>query len=266
MNSVTIGQYIPGDSILHRADPRTKLIVTILYMIMVFVSDGFAGLTLSAILLISAVSTSKVGWKLVLRSVKSILIVVVFTSIINLLTVRTGVVLVDFWIIKITTGGIINTIRLVIRLFLLIMGVSLLTFTTTPISLTDGIETMFKPLNKIKVPVHDIAMMMTIAIRFVPPLMEEASRITRAQASRGADYTSGGLMARVKGFFPILLPMIVGAFTRADQLADAMEARCYRGGEGRTKFNKLAFTNIDGQIGFIISLYTAAMILAKIYL
>ncbi len=266
MNSITIGQYVPGNSILHRTDPRTKLIATILYMVMVFVSDGPVGLALSAVLLVVSVSASGVGWKLVVRSVRSILIVVIFTSIINLLAVRTGTVLVQFWIITITTGGVFNTLRLVIRLFLLIMGVSLLTFTTTPISLTDGIETMFRPLNRIHVPVHDIAMMMTIAIRFVPPLMEEASRITRAQASRGADYSTGGLMARVKGFFPILLPMIVGAFTRADQLADAMESRCYRGGEGRTKFNKLAFTRADGMVALILCIYTTAMILAKIYL
>ncbi|MBR5137032.1 MAG: energy-coupling factor transporter transmembrane protein EcfT [Clostridia bacterium] len=266
MNNITIGQYIPGNSILHRADPRTKLIATILYMVMLFVSDGPVGLACSAALLIAAVSTSKVGWKLVLRSLKTILIVVIFTAVINLLVIKEGTVLVNFWLITITTGGVFTTLRLIVRLFLLIMGVSLLTFTTTPISLTDGIETMFKPLNKIKVPVHDIAMMMTIAIRFVPPLMEEAGRITRAQASRGADYTSGGLMARVKGFFPILLPMIVGAFTRADQLADAMEARCYRGGEGRTKFNKLAFTKVDVYLTVILCLYTLAMILAKIFL
>lgn len=264
MNNITIGQYIPGNSLLHRADPRTKLIATILYMVMIFVSDGVVGLALSALLVFTAVTVSGVGWKLILRSLRGILFVAVFTAVINLFAVKSGNVLVDMGFLSITTGGIVNAVRLVIRLFLLIMGVSLLTFTTTPISLTDGIETMFRPLNRIHVPVHDIAMMMTIAIRFVPPLMEEASRITRAQASRGADYSTGGLVARVKGFFPILLPMIVGAFTRADQLADAMEARCYRGGEGRTKYNKLSFSKADIVFAGFLMIYTVAMILAKI--
>ena len=263
MNNITIGQYIPGNSLLHRADPRTKLIATILYMVMIFVSDGVIGLALSALLVFTAVTVSGVGWKLILRSLRGILFVAVFTAVINLFAVKGGSVLVDIGFLSITTGGIVNAIRLVIRLFLLIMGVSLLTFTTTPISLTDGIETMFRPLNKIHVPVHDIAMMMTIAIRFVPPLMEEAGRITRAQASRGADYSTGGIVARVKGFFPILLPMIVGAFTRADQLADAMESRCYRVGEGRTKYNKLSFSKADIVFAGFLTVYTVAMILAK---
>ncbi len=265
MNNISIGQYIPGDSIIHRADPRTKLFAVLVYMVMLFVSDGPWGLALAAVFVVTALVTARIGIKLVLRSARPVLLVAILTALINLFSVRTGDVLLSAGFITITSGGLATAVRMTSRLFLLIIGVSILTYTTTPISLTDGLEKVFGPLKKIHFPVHDIAMMMTIAIRFVPPLVEEADRITKAQASRGADFTSGGIITRVRRFFPILLPMIIGAFTRADQLADAMEARCYRGDVNRTKYRRLQFTSADAVLFPVIFAFAAGMILIRIF-
>ena len=247
ISDITLGQFFPGESVIHRLDPRTKIILAIIFIVAVFLaSTPLAFLTL---LLFTAlmIAVSGISFKVILKGIKPIVIVLIFTAIINILMVKgTSEPLVEFWIIQIYKEGIIRAIFMAIRVIILIIGTStLLTYTTSPIALTDGIESLLSPLKKIKVPVHLFAMMMTIALRFIPTLVEETEKIMNAQKSRGADFSSGGLIKRAKALIPIIIPLFVSSFKRAEELATAMECRCYRGDKNRTKLVKLSYKMRD---------------------
>ncbi len=236
MNSISLGQYYPANSPLHRLDPRMKVIIAILYIVCTFLCKNifsFALLLLSAFLL---VIVSRISVSTVLRGIKPVIIIIAITSLINVFWTKGEVLLIDWWIIEIYLEGVCNAILLVVRFVVLIVGTSMfLTYTTTPIALTDAIEDLLWPLKKIGVPVHDFAMMMTIALRFIPTLIDETEKIMTAQKARGADFTNGSLVNRAKALIPVLIPLFVSAFRRAEELAVAMECRCYHGGEGRTR-------------------------------
>lgn len=243
---ITLGQYFPGDSPLHRLDPRTKLLAMIVYIVAVFlIKSLWLFLPVGAfVLLITWMST--VPLEYLWRSMKPLRWILLFMFIINLFVISTGQTLWQWKFLHITTGGLRQAAFISLRLILLVTGTSLLTLTTTPISLTDGLERLLTPFKKIGFPAHELAMMMTIALRFIPTLMEEADKIMKAQLSRGADFESGNLLKRAKAMVPILVPLFVSAFRRADELAMAMESRCYHGGEGRTRMRVLQYTRRDG--------------------
>ena len=245
LNDVTFGQYYPAKSFVHNMDPRAKLLLVIAYIVSIFIANNFFGLILVTLALVFFILLSRVPFGRVLRSIKMILFLIIFTAILNLLFYAGGednIVLAEWWIITISWQSIINTIFLAMRLLLLVLGTSVLTLTTTPVALTDGIESLLKPLKYIKVPVHELALVMSIALRFIPTLMEETNRIVAAQKARGANFETGGLIRRAKAMIPVLIPLLVSAFRRAEDLGDAMDARCYSGAKGRTKYKKLTFT------------------------
>ncbi|MEG2295805.1 MAG: energy-coupling factor transporter transmembrane component T, partial [Oscillospiraceae bacterium] len=244
LKDITIGQYFPGTSFVHKIDPRMKIILTILYVIMLFIAQNLISLCVGAGLLLLSYVTSKIPLGLIGKSLKPIIPIILFTAILNLFFIQ-GEVVFSFWIFKISKEGILLSIIMVFRIILLISGTSLLTYTTSPIALTDGIERLLSPLKKVNMPVHELAMMMTIALRFIPTLIEETEKIMSAQKARGADMETGGLVKRSKAMLPILIPLFVSAFRRADELALAMECRCYRGGEGRTRMKQLHLGAID---------------------
>ena len=247
ISDITLGQFFPGKSAIHRLDPRTKIILSILFIVGVFLADtvvAFIFLTLCTVLLVLA---SKISARVIIKGIKPIIYILIFTAIINVfLTTGEGEPLVSFWVIDIYVEGIVRAVFMAYRVVILIIGTStLLTYTTSPISLTDGIESLLRPLKLLHVPVHLFAMMMTIALRFIPTLVEETEKIMNAQKSRGADFSSGGLIKRAKALIPILIPLFVSAFKRAEELATAMECRCYRGDDKRTKLVKLEYKAID---------------------
>ena len=245
LNDVTFGQYYPARSFVHNMDPRAKLLLVIAYIVSIFIANNFFGLILVTLALVFFILLSRVPFGRVLRSIKMILFLVIFTAILNLLFYAGGeddIVLAEWWIITISWQSIINTIFLAMRLLLLVLGTAILTLTTTPVALTDGIESLLKPLKYIKVPVHELALVMSIALRFIPTLMEETNRIVAAQKARGANFETGGLIRRAKAMIPVLIPLLVSAFRRAEDLGDAMDARCYSGAKGRTKYKTLTFT------------------------
>ena len=255
ISDITLGQFFPGESAIHRLDPRTKIILSILFIVGVFLADtviAFVFLTLATVLLVAA---SKISVKLILKGIKPIIYILIFTAIINVfLTTGEGEPLLSFWVIKIYTEGLVRAFFMAYRVVILIVGTStLLTYTTSPISLTDGIESLLSPLKLLHVPVHLFAMMMTIALRFIPTLVEETEKIMNAQKSRGADFSTGGPIKRAKALIPILIPLFVSAFKRAEELATAMECRCYRGDDNRTKLVKLEYKGID-LVWFILGL------------
>ena len=262
LSGITIGQFFPGDSLLHRMDPRMKLVLTFGYIVAVFVPQNWVGLGIAIAFLFVSVALSRLPVKLIWKSVKPILPLIIFTSFINIFYVKGEVVLVDWWIIHITLQGVINSVFIAIRILCLIAGSSLLTYTTSPTSLTDALERLMKPLKALHVNVHELAMMMTIALRFIPTLIEETDKILSAQKARGADMESGSLLQRVRALIPILIPLFVSSFRRAYELAMAMECRCYRGGEGRTRMKQLHLQRRDvlslavflGMLGLIIAL------------
>lgn len=239
LRDITIGQYFPGDSLIHRLDPRFKLIITLVYILMLFAGGHIICLGVGAIFTVMAILLSHIPIKMFLKSVKPLLPFLILTAALNLLFVRNGEVLFGWKFIKITSEGLNISIFMIIRIVLLIMGSSLLTYTTSPITLTDAIERLLSPLKKIKVPVHELAMMMSIALRFIPTLIEETDKIMSAQKARGAEIDSGSFMTRAKNMISILVPLFISSFRRADELATAMECRCYRGGEGRTRLRQL---------------------------
>jgi len=263
---VAFGQYCEGDSILHRLDPRAKLIISILYIVVIFLAKNvfaFALVTLSALLLIAIGGIPKV---IILRGLKPILFIAMFTAVFNIFFYTGETLLVDVWIIKIYLEGLINAALIVLRIVLLLLSTSmLLTYTTTPIALTDGLEQLLSPLGKLGVPVHDFSMMMTIALRFIPTLIEETEKIMNAQKARGADFSSGGIVKRVRALVPIIIPLFVSAFRRASDLATAMECRCYTGGKGRTRMNVLHATVKDLVFILCVAALGAAVILINIY-
>ncbi|MBQ3217011.1 MAG: energy-coupling factor transporter transmembrane protein EcfT [Oscillospiraceae bacterium] len=240
LKDITLGQYFPGDTIVHRLDPRTKLLLVLVYIVALFLCKWFVSYALALAFLVTAIALSKIRLKALFKGLKPLLIIIIFTAIINLFYSE-GEVLVQFWIFKITREGILNAFFLVLRIMLLVMGTFLLTYTTSPIALTDGIESLLSPLKKLRFPVHELAMMMSIALRFIPTLIEETDKIISAQKARGADFETGNLFRRAKALIPILVPLFISAFRRADELATAMECRCYHGGEGRTKMKQLHF-------------------------
>lgn len=241
MRDVAFGQYYPTGSVVHRLDPRAKVIFSLLFMITIFFVVSYAGYALVALFLLSVCLISKIPVKSVLKSVKAILFIMLFTAIINIFFYDSGKVLAEWWIFKITLGGIDFAIKMALRISLLVMGTSLLSFTTTPMELTDAIESLLKPLKYIGVPVHDIALIMSIALRFIPGLMDETDKIMMAQKARGAEIDTGGLVKKIKAMLPVLIPLFVSAIRRADELADALDARCYNATKNRTKLKVLKF-------------------------
>lgn len=260
MNShFSFGQYYPADSIIHKMDPRCKLVLTIIYMVAIFLVKSYLGYVTTILLLLSTIFISKVPLKVVIKSIRAVLFLLIFTLIINLLFYKQGTVLVSWWKITITWQGIDYAIKMLFRLSLLVMGASMLTFTTTATELTDGIESLLYPLKFIKVPVHDIAIIMSIALRFIPTLVEETQKIMNAQKARGAQIDTGGFFTRVKAMLPILIPLFVSAFRRADELADALDARCYNASDKRTKMKVLKFRLADYMGLLILAIFVAAI-------
>ena len=245
LKDVTLGQYFPGDTIIHRLDPRTKIILVFLYIVALFQAKSFVSYGLLLLFLLRAVHLSRVGAKALLRGMKPVVVILVFTGLLNLLYGTTGTVLFHWGFLTITTGGVKTAFFMIVRILMLISGTFLLTYTTSPILLTDGLENLMNPLKKLHVPVHELSMMMSIALRFIPTLIEETDKIMSAQKARGADFDSGNLLDKARALVPLLVPLFVSAFRRADELATAMECRCYHGGEGRTRLRKLRYAGAD---------------------
>ena len=261
IRDITIGQYYPAKSILHRLDPRVKLICTLLYLVSLFLFRSVPGYIVATIFLAMIIKISTVPFSYIVRGLKPIVMLLMITVLFNLFLTRDGEVLFHAWIFTITEGGLITAVYMAIRLIYLIIGSSLMTFTTTPNELTDGIEALLHPLNRIHVPVHEVAMMMSIALRFIPILLEETDKIMKAQIARGADLESGNMIQKAKSMIPILVPLFVSAFRRANDLAMAMEARCYRGGEGRTKMKPLHYQKRDYVAYIVVIIYVIAVVL-----
>lgn len=263
IGQITLGQYYPGDSIIHRTDPRVKIILTLVFMILIFMADSFAGYVGITLFTLIAVLISEIPLGYALKGVKSLVFIIIFIALLNIFTVKGENILLEYGIISISLEGILTAVKMSLRLVLLVVSASIMTLTTTPIMLTDGIEKLLKPLKIIKVPAHEIAMMMTIALRFIPTLIEETDKIMKAQAARGADFDTGNLIQKAKSFVPVLVPLFISAFRRADELATAMESRCYRGGEGRTRLRQLKFKRIDAIVAGAVLLFGAFMVIVE---
>lgn len=259
LRDITLGQYYQVESPIHKLDPRVKLFATFVYIIMLFACGNMYTYAFSAICLLGLIVLSKIPFRFIFRGIKSILMILFISLIFNIFFTP-GRILFEFSFIKITYEGLIKALFMGIRFMLIILSSSILTLTTTPNNLTDGLEKSLRFLNIIRVPVHDIAMMMSIALRFIPILMEETDKIIKAQTARGADFESGKLLKRAKAMIPILIPLIISAFKRANDLATAMDARCYRGGEGRTKMKPLKYKRSDAAGYFVVVLFSMAMI------
>lgn len=244
LRDITLGQYYQTDSVIHRLDPRVKLVGTLLFIISLFVVDNLIGYAIAALLLFVVIKLSKVPFRFMVRGMKAIVFLLIIAVVFNLF-LTPGETIVSFWKLKITREGVHLAFFMAVRLVFLLMGSSVMTLTTTPNQLTDGLERLLNPLKKVKVPVHEIAMMMSIALRFIPILLEETDKIMKAQIARGADFESGNLMKKAKSLVPLLVPLFISAFRRANDLATAMEARCYRGGEHRTKMKPLIYQKRD---------------------
>ena len=266
ISDITLGQFFPGYSVIHKLDPRTKIILSILFIITVFLAKNPVTLIFLAIVTFLMILLSRISAKVILKAIKPLVFILAFTAILNLfLTKGAGKPLVEFWVIQIYEEGIVRASFMFVRVIIFILSSTvLLTYTTSPISLTDGIEALLSPLKKIKVPVHSFAMMMSIALRFIPILVEETEKIMNAQKSRGADFSSGGLIKRAKALIPILIPLLASSFNRADELATAMECRCYRGDKNRTKLVKLEYKARDFAMMFVFALITTAVVLLRI--
>ena len=263
IRDITIGQYYPADSILHRLDPRVKFVGTMVYIVSLFIFSSWVGYAAAALFLVAMILVSKVPFKFMVKGLKPVMMLLLITMFFNLIFTP-GEVICSFWILKITKEGIRMSLKMGVRLVFLIIGASLMTLTTTPNQLTDGLERLMRPLNKIHVPVHEIAMMMSIALRFIPILLEETDKIMKAQMARGADFESGGLVQKVKNMVPLLVPLFVSAFRRANDLAMAMEARCYHGGDGRTQMKPLVYAGRDYVAYLVMFGYLAVSIVFRI--
>lgn len=244
LKDITLGQYFPGDSMVHKLDPRTKLIMVVLYIIALFLAEGFVGYGVMIAVTAGFIKLSKVPLKSMFRGLKSVVLIIVLTAVLNVFYTE-GTVLVQIWKLKVTYEGIVRAVFMVLRIVMLICGTFLLTYTTAPVALTDGMELLLNPLKKLKVPVHEMSMMMSMALRFIPTLIEETDKIMSAQKARGADFETGSLIDRAKALLPILVPLFISAFRRADELAIAMESRCYNGGAGRTRMKQLRYERRD---------------------
>ena len=259
LRDVTLGQYFPGNTIAHRLDPRTKIILLVLYIVALFTAVGWV--SYGAVLAATGICMilSKISVKNIFSGLKPMVVIIVLTAVLNMFYTQ-GEPVLSFWKLCITKEGIDRAVKMVLRIMLLITGTFLLTYTTSPLSLTDGLERLMNPLKKIKVPVHELTMMMSMALRFIPTLIKETDKIMSAQKSRGADFESGGLVKRAKSLIPILVPLFVSAFRRADELAIAMESRCYHGGEGRTRMKKLEMRPADWAALAVGAVFTAVII------
>ncbi|MBQ3220845.1 MAG: energy-coupling factor transporter transmembrane protein EcfT [Clostridia bacterium] len=266
MRDVSFGQYYPADSFVHKCDPRTKLVLLIVFIVAVFMADTFYALGACALAFFVVACFSGVPFKSLLKSVKAVLFLLLFTAVLNLFFYQGETVLWQWRFITVTAEALYFTVFLAVRLFLLVLSSAVLTLTTTPVSLTDGIESLLSPLKWIRFPVHELALIMSIALRFIPILTDETGRIMNAQKARGADFETGGLIKRVKAIIPILIPLLISAFRRADELGDAMDARCYSGSKTRTKYKKLAFSWRDLLAFLWIAGLLVGVILLKIYL
>ena len=265
LREITLGQYYPVDSILHRLDPRTKLFGTLVFIASLFIADNIWGYVLATAALWAVIGLSKVPFRFIVRGLKAILILLLISVSFNLF-LTDGEVLVQFWIFKITREGLRLAAFMAVRLIYLVIGSSVMTLTTTPNQLTDGLEKGLGFLKKVGVPVHEVSMMMSIALRFIPILVEETDKIMKAQMARGADFETGNLIQKAKAMVPLLVPLFISAFRRATDLAMAMEARCYRGGDGRTKMKPLQYGQRDHEAYMILTLYFLLMISSRVYL
>ena len=266
LRDITIGQHFPGNSLVHRFDPRMKLVLTIVYIILLFAASNPLGLTLSLVFLVAMYGVAKIPFKLITKSLKPILPIILFTAVLNLFFVSgEGEPLVHFWVLNIYAEGLRYAILMAVRVMALIAGTSLLTYTTSPIVLTDAIEQLLKPLGRLHFPVHELAMMMSIALRFIPTLIEETDKIMNAQKARGAMLDNGSMMERVKALVPVLIPLFISAFRRADELAMAMECRCYHGGEGRTRLKQLHMHRSDILIAVVAVLVFVAIGMSNLF-
>ena len=262
LRDITLGQFFPGNTVVHRLDPRSKLILTIVYITALFMAKGFYAYALMLLVLLTCQTLSRIKPKTVLRGLRPVFIIIIFTVILNVFFIRGETVLFEYRFIVITREGLLTAVFMAARLIMLIIGTFLLTYTTSPIALTDGLETMLSPLKKIKLPIHELSMMMSIALRMIPTLIEETDKIMSAQKARGADFETGGLIKRAKAVLPLIIPMFISQFRRADELAIAMESRCYHGGEGRTRMKILKMEFRD----FAALFYGAAVIAGVVIL
>ena len=260
LKDITLGQFFPGTSVIHRLDPRTKLIALIAYIVALFSAASWLSYGIVFAFLATSVALSKIPLKAIVRGMKPLVVILIFTGLLNLFFTAGETVLVKFWVLTITLEGVTRAIFMVVRILMLISATFLLTYTTSPISLTDGLESLLSPLKKIHLPVHELSMMMCIALRFIPTLIEETDKIISAQKARGADFENGKLMERVRALVPVLVPLFISAFRRADELATAMECRCYQGGEGRTKMKLLRFHRFDCVTFLLLALLLAVVI------
>ena len=263
LKDITLGQYFPGNSVIHRLDPRAKLVILVIYIVALFLAVSWLSYGLMLAFLLTCIAISGIPAKSFVRGMKPLIMILVFTGVLNLFFTQGETVLVSFFGITITLEGLVRAVFMVIRILMLITCTFLLTYTTSPISLTDGLEALLSPLKKIKVPVHELSMMMCIALRFIPTLIEETDKIMSAQKARGADFETGKLTDRVKALVPILVPLFVSAFRRADELATAMECRCYQGGEGRTKMKLLRYKRWDFQAYGVAALVLVGVIVLR---
>lgn len=264
--SMTLGQFIPGNSVVHRLDPRTKLIGMIAYIVLVFLVQSIPVFLVPCLFVVLALLLFGVPLSYVGSSLKPMKWLLVFMFVINLFFTQGQRVIFEWWIVRLTVEGVRQAVFISMRLILLVAGTSMLTLTTSPIALTDGLERLMKPLAAIRFPAHEMAMMMTIALRFIPLLLEETDRIRKAQLARGADFESGNLIKRAKAMLPVLVPLFISAFRRADELAMAMESRCYHGGEGRTRMRELRFSRLDVYAGLVLFAFVAAVPVIQIWL
>ena len=261
LKDITLGQYFPGDTLVHRLDPRTKLVMTVLYIVVLFIAKGPVSYLAVFLFLAICIGVSRIRLKTILSGLKPILILILITAILNLLYNRGETVLLRFWRITITLEGVFTALTMALRIVMLIAGTLLLTYTTSPLQLTDRLERLLNPLKKIHVPVHELSMMMSIALRFIPTLIEETDKIMNAQKARGAEFDTGNLIQKAKAMLPLLVPLFISAFRRADELATAMESRCYHGGEGRTKLKVLTMERRDW-VALIVGLLLLALVIA----
>lgn len=266
IKDVTLGQYFPGTSLVHRLDPRVKLVLTIVYIAVLFMCRGFVPYAVMALFLLTVILITRINLRLILKSMKPILILLVFTAVLNVFYSNAGVTLLSIGSVTITSGGVYTALFMIIRIVLLVVGTFvMLTYTTSPIMLTDGLESLLSPLKKVKFPVHELSMMMSIALRFIPTLIEETEKIMSAQKSRGADFETGSLVNRAKALIPVLVPLFINAFRRAEDLALAMECRCYKGGEGRVRLHVLKISGTDiFAIVFSVAVFSACIVLSRV--
>jgi len=262
LKDITLGQFFPGSTVVHKLDPRIKLVLTLVYITSLFIAKGFPAYALMLIVLLTCLYLSKIKPKAALRGLRPVMIIIIITVILNIFFIRGDTVVFEFHFIVITTEGLLTAVFMAARLMMLIVGTFLLTYTTSPIALTDGLEWIMHPLKKIRLPIHELAMMMSIALRFIPTLIEETDKIMSAQKARGADFETGGLIKRAKAILPLIIPLFISAFRRADELATAMESRCYHGGEGRTRMKILKAAGRD----YLAFLFGAVVMTAVILL